>query len=750
MSTYIGVNPKQDLRPFISVKPMNAYPVNVLKQIKLISLKKDDSHPFGSFIYRVQKYPGDVDLIEEFTDCCSIDEVIKKFEKRLKIVVKKIKKEKSHYFTEFKGGIDERYNVDIGMLERGIYYPGDKLPSQIRKLNKNGLLPNDELDALRHIFDKDILDSDDFDVVFNIFREHMILRWKEDEILRGYKILPKGVTRYLSDSLREKGYIKIDMVTVINGKFVEVTNFFALSFIKNGIPVPMNIDIEEDHNIAKKLPFEVEKLYFSNFYYNPFKMVKRMYSLTRHNRDLPVLQKILPVISSNISLIYQIKSEIDAIILVLELNKDPSPRSIFENLDNMKLRLSTALEIDEEELDTFNEFIDKANKTKNKNKKIEILKVIKQELVRIINYETIVYLDKIGLNPPLSHLLPKEIAYDRSIKRTPFDMPENPLKKIMTQVKGGSLASWTYKNMANMYRRNYCDGARPLLDGEYHLGCHNFTGPGTRVDLPEVANYPPYNDIDACSRTHDFDYENNRNNPEMIRKADEDAIKCYNKFPNESGYNAAKLGINGKMSLENVLPALVKSISPEFSGKGIDNMENVFWTRIREKTLDNKFYRKVVFTGKHQQLVLMSINPGDNIPMEMHDTNDQFISIEQGEGMLYINNNKKYKLKAGKVAIIPAGTYHEIVNISNIPLKLYVIYSPPLHPKNEIQETRGGGQGQCNHYNCDCGNCSLCIRGGCDSCGGGEQGGFTGLSKFMKDKIYEKMLKYPNLFGLIN
>lgn len=136
----------------------------------------------------------------------------------------------------------------------------------------------------------------------------------------------------------------------------------------------------------------------------------------------------------------------------------------------------------------------------------------------------------------------------------------------LKNIRGSSLIP--FKTISNIYRNNFCNGkARKLLKGEYHLGCHNFTGPGTRIDLPEVRNYPPYNDIDACSRQHDIDYSNSNNNPNLIREADEKVINCYNKYPNESGYSAAKLGINSKMKLEDVLPILVKSIAPKYFGK---------------------------------------------------------------------------------------------------------------------------------------------------------------------------------------
>ena len=82
----------------------------------------------------------------------------------------------------------------------------------------------------------------------------------------------------------------------------------------------------------------------------------------------------------------------------------------------------------------------------------------------------------------------------------------------------------------------------------------------------------------------------------------------------------------------------------------------------------------------------MSINPGDDIKMEIHNDHDQFLRIEQGEGKAIING-KEYILKEDTGIIVPAGSPHQIINTNSIPLKLYSIYSPPEHPDKLVQST---------------------------------------------------------------
>lgn len=114
---------------------------------------------------------------------------------------------------------------------------------------------------------------------------------------------------------------------------------------------------------------------------------------------------------------------------------------------------------------------------------------------------------------------------------------------------------------------------------------------------------------------------------------------------------------------------------------------NIFTTNIENDTLQNTYFRKVLFTTKNQQLVIMSIKPKEDIPFEIHPKHDQFIRIEKGKGRALIGKNKEkeFTLNNGTIIMIPANTWHQIVNISDTEdLKLYTIYSPPEHPISRI------------------------------------------------------------------
>jgi mannose-6-phosphate isomerase-like protein (cupin superfamily) len=113
-----------------------------------------------------------------------------------------------------------------------------------------------------------------------------------------------------------------------------------------------------------------------------------------------------------------------------------------------------------------------------------------------------------------------------------------------------------------------------------------------------------------------------------------------------------------------------------------------YFTNIEKATLENENFRKVLYTAKHSQLVLMSLKPKEEIGMEVHPDNDQFFRIEKGRGKCIIDGNE-YELEDGAAIVVPAGAEHNVINTSEIEeLKLYTIYSPPHHKDGIIRATK--------------------------------------------------------------
>ena len=113
-----------------------------------------------------------------------------------------------------------------------------------------------------------------------------------------------------------------------------------------------------------------------------------------------------------------------------------------------------------------------------------------------------------------------------------------------------------------------------------------------------------------------------------------------------------------------------------------------FHTNIEHDTLENSNFRKVLYTGKHSQLVLMSLQPKEEIGLETHPENDQFLRFEGGNGTVFIDDSE-YEVEDGGAVIVPAGAQHNVVNLSETEeLKIYTIYSPPHHKDGTVHTTK--------------------------------------------------------------
>ncbi|KEQ23564.1 cupin domain-containing protein [Paenibacillus tyrfis] len=118
-----------------------------------------------------------------------------------------------------------------------------------------------------------------------------------------------------------------------------------------------------------------------------------------------------------------------------------------------------------------------------------------------------------------------------------------------------------------------------------------------------------------------------------------------------------------------------------------------FVVDINEAAKRNNTFRTAIWTGEHLQVTLMSIHVGEDIGLEVHPTVDQFLRIEQGQGVVRMGDTKnninfEKRVYAGYAIMVPAGKWHNIINTGNTPLKLYSIYAPPQHPFGTVHQTK--------------------------------------------------------------
>ena len=129
-------------------------------------------------------------------------------------------------------------------------------------------------------------------------------------------------------------------------------------------------------------------------------------------------------------------------------------------------------------------------------------------------------------------------------------------------------------------------------------------------------------------------------------------------------------------------------------------MKRGFCDNIERRTVDNQDFRRVLYTGGHLQLVVMTLQPGDEIGEEVHEDRDQFFRIEQGSGAIDIDGVEN-KVEDDFAVIVPAGARHNVRNTGDAPLRLYTIYGPPEHKDGVVQSTKAEADARHPHEEWD-------------------------------------------------
>lgn len=122
-----------------------------------------------------------------------------------------------------------------------------------------------------------------------------------------------------------------------------------------------------------------------------------------------------------------------------------------------------------------------------------------------------------------------------------------------------------------------------------------------------------------------------------------------------------------------------------------------FIGNIEDRTEENRDYRRVLYTGAHMQLVVMSLAPGEDIGEEVHEDVDQFFRVEKGKGEIWIDGEAT-SIKGDFGMLVPAGARHNVKNTGEKPLKLYTLYAPPQHEDGIVQNTKAEAEASKEHF----------------------------------------------------
>lgn len=363
--------------------------------IKLISGPEQKNKIFGSFVYRSQYYPSDIDIHEVVDTIREGDDIYQKMYKILKNIVTDVSKKEKIFFSEIKAGIDERYHIDL-------YDPQFRF--KVYDLFRDKLLTRDEIEKVNGLYYlwKKKQDNDAYDELKEFIRQKYTLRWSKDEIMKGYKILIGNKKIQFVDAIKVLTPIKIDIWAPINGRYIEITNFYFLVKYnkKKQTFTILNADIK---NYVASMLEQIVKL-SSKLFYNPFKMAKRIWGIARQTKNIFLLKRLTPLFQGSAAIINKILAEIEVIILMYE-NVDKLPYDIIQKqIDEFKLRLSYIYDIDFDDEKVY-QLIDKViGQIRNRDKVIEILLDVEEYLKSVRNEYSERWLRERSLYPAPSFL----------------------------------------------------------------------------------------------------------------------------------------------------------------------------------------------------------------------------------------------------------------------------------------------------------------------------------------------------------
>lgn len=376
-----------------------SYPKILNDEIKLLSFDKNNSVLIGSASYKIQKYPADIDLYEQVIRCCSKEDAIEYFLLGIKSIVNNIRMKDNHWVIEVKCGVDDRYDI----INNGYELSVDELYKFLYE-NVNILKIEDyeKLNELAMYLDNNP-SHDIIDEIYKILREYYIIRWSANDILLG-SLVKHGKKFYLEDCVDTHSPINIEEIAVVNNKFTDLSNFYVVMFHDKLTDKDYVINFPQEYLedgkkfVINGLKGGINKVLFSKAYLDVFKGIKRMYSLARLTNDINLFDKISPIISSDLSALSQIKSEVGTIIEIMDFTSNLPWGVLYSQLESIKWRIGGNTYISNKLIDFITNKIDiiLGNKYEIDNTK-NILRQIKKILVDVVNENAMKYLKSIKL-----------------------------------------------------------------------------------------------------------------------------------------------------------------------------------------------------------------------------------------------------------------------------------------------------------------------------------------------------------------
>ena len=458
------------------------------EQIRILAInpyRPKNQELIGSLSYRAQKYPSDIDVFEKYIGKNSIKDTINAIIPAIKRIVTRINQQPNSWFLELKAGLDKRFDINIGVLDHGIFVLDYDFSEIVLGTFPESSLVTDQdyenyykiKDALDLLKDQDYFKIKDaigsiirnpknntvyaYEIIKQIIRKYYVLRWNRNEVIRGTKQL-LGSTEYitLEQALQSKTRINIEEVAYVDGRYTDMSTFIVLEY-ENDIGDLFTINLPQESVedfrgfFINNLKISLEEMFYSSVNYNPFKGVKRMWSLGLFIHDKNLLERLYNIFSSDISLTNQIRSEFKLLLKVLEASNGKYSVKIFNRqLEELKFKLSESLIIDG---DLLTAMVESINAITNNDHDTKIITAYLEQFIIYltipINIRTIRYLKSVGLYPVPLKYLPKNI----SLTKTTASIKKEGKKKVqfISEPKNKLNAKQTKKLRKENLKKHY-------------------------------------------------------------------------------------------------------------------------------------------------------------------------------------------------------------------------------------------------------------------------------------------------------
>jgi hypothetical protein len=322
---------------------------------------------------------------------------------------------------EVKMGVDERYNIDVGICRNNVWRMDTDLPSNLYERYRANLFSLEEYKSILSILNAGRTQLQ-YEQMKSLIRKRFIIRWTAYEIMRGKKMLPMRSEPFtIEEAVQYKSSINIEVISIVDNKIVDESNFYCLAFKDadgNMSVINLSDDIVSNYRafFAENLKQSMDALSRSKLEYNPMKVAKRMFSYALFTKDVRLSSMVLQIINSDYAAIYQLKSKIATMVKLLSAVplKDIPKIAISKTLDEIKYGLTHVLSMTNEELCELNTHINylmKHNDSSHLDDMITLLNNIKSKLVSYCNDGASRMLRECGLLPLPRTLVPKHQVF---------------------------------------------------------------------------------------------------------------------------------------------------------------------------------------------------------------------------------------------------------------------------------------------------------------------------------------------------